>query len=1475
MGRKRRFFVSILGALLAVASSVNAIEIINEDKDPSKVVNTLSLSDSPWRSKTMLHPEKFVPDKDREWSGEDFFIDEFGVPCDFSKSSDIAEIQKFMRFDKKGKYEFKDGALQFTGDKKGFWFAFGPEPNTYYENPSLRFGCKWGKHRKDRYRISMTVSQNVPETTWEVSTFGYLGRYKNITEFKIKGEGEQVFEADAGIVRNLLDSFSRSGMCGFRLDCVTPEATVKIKDIKIAPYTGNVYFRKSFNLDFAPVMAHATYDSPITYDLYINGKLVDKGTDIYPQGTVKTIDLKPYLVKGKNTIAVRKEFFMWEGGSPEFIFEGVAVSRDGKELRILCPQGWKSTLNFQKGWMNLAYDDSKWKTPKPFESGLHQVITSWGSNGENFWTGVEPLHMGMLQTKPFGQKYPVWDYNKEVSFEVTVPAGVKGKLSPVLKIYKAQTRDLVKIVDAPAPTEKNGLNEYIFKFKDIGSGAFRLEWELADFSGKVTEMNRQELIMAGPIKQDILEYAGFEEQFNKRLELIRKIDCSKPQKSNEEFIDHAGMNSSAMIDKGSVVAMDGMKYRETGKCAWDWFAYRLHGLEIGTPYMAEIIVPDNKDRYIYSGIIEQWPIGFECNFKNGDWPNHTATGSCITGVDQPLSMKTKKIRFVFWPASKASAIFVMTGFRVFPAAAAEINIYKIKGDLPALKIPESKRMFGTHNERISVMTLTTGISENPLMGATNRRRNGLRDGWLNWYRAIERKIKWMRFQGRNMTVEGVFMYTHGDYPSIRNNTSISNQELDPPMLAVKMYNNNGIKCMLGVEYQSSPQVWASKLNHTSERKMWKTGEGVHQVDKYGRQVVGGNGSGINFLHPEGSRLILDCIGEIYDFYKDTGKVEGLFMVVGGWWQPAFTTASLTDIESTDVGYGDYTVALFEKETGVKLGVDSKDSKRFMKRYEKLMGEHKDLWIYWRAKKVREFFDKVRSLVGTGKNKWPLYIDLSIRIKDNPFLEPESTRKNRDRYYERCYSESGLPVELFGDNPDIHLVAHATVWAKFLSPYENWMYCKGMTNNRGSRGIISKLDSIYFHFHKGLDEVDQPAGAAAKWLWSTTGRGVFTPRWAGENAMAEYVNVLSWTIPNTIFYSWHDCNMDTGTGEEIRRFSRSFLLTPDAGFKPLSGKDVKGVIAESAVKDGKTYLRLVNNCPYYSNGYFKADASTAKDLLYDKELSASLFSGGKYSVELKPYDIRIIELGGLSGDISCDFKLPDEVEKEILEKAEYVLNDPLCLEAIPGDHIAIMFKAVTQKDAFALRVLMDDFEAKSAIASAESGRQALKNQQKLMTDLKKGRARIICASEREYTAPDGSRWLPDQAFTDGKAYGSEGATFAERGDQSIDGTDIDRVYQTEAYGARVFYRIPVPKGKYNVYIHFAETYIANKGPNMRMIGVKAENVIYPEKVDPFKLAGGWAKAYVLEMKDIPAYDGQIDIELTGGVGINGIEIERVK
>ena len=177
-----------------------------------------------------------------------------------------------------------------------------------------------------------------------------------------------------------------------------------------------------------------------------------------------------------------------------------------------------------------------------------------------------------------------------------------------------------------------------------------------------------------------------------------------------------------------------MKYRETGAGRWDYFSYRLHMRERGEPYLAEIIVPDNAPRCVYSGVVETYMLSF-CNNLPGmarGW--FTATGSCRAGVREPSTGEKRKLRYIFYPGSFTSSIVVMSGFAGFPAAACEINIYKIEGGLPALKIPETDKMFGSHNERLSTMNSTLGMCEQPLMIDKSIRMAPIDDVWFYWYK---------------------------------------------------------------------------------------------------------------------------------------------------------------------------------------------------------------------------------------------------------------------------------------------------------------------------------------------------------------------------------------------------------------------------------------------------------------------------------------------------------------------------------------------------------------------------------------------------------------------------------------------------------------------------------------------------------------------------------------------------------------------
>lgn len=1438
----------LLGSALLLASAAQATEIINDTSSPGLGMNVLPAGENRWLSPLMTCPA--APTR-TVWTGEDFFVGEYGSPCVFTE-----DWVKKYGFHGNGDYEVKNGAMTFTTGAKGFYFGFGAEAGDHVRD-SIRFGLPWGKNKKDNYRLSMELSQDSGATEWEFTTNSFFQSGLTPKSFTVKGKGGQTVETDLGIVRVL------DGTSGIRLACKTPGATVSIKSLKIAPYSKEVFFRKQFHLDAKPVVAPATFEAPETYELRINGQQIDAGSNIYPCGNVKTIDLAPYLAKGENLIEFRKEFFRWSGGSPDWLFEAAAIDRDGNIIRLLGDQSWRCSL-----------DAANWTAPKlsPAAPGLN--VTSL-ANGKAAATGVDPAHMGMIQTSPADRQYPLFDFNEDIRFNLKMPAGVVGNLTPSLSVREAGTGMPVETVNAGAPTgERGGLEQYAFPLKTRKPGPYKLEWTLRDNSGKLVETRLDELVVAGPIAQDSFGLGTFEEEFEKRLKLVKHIDCTTIPNS-ASFLDHAGMYSPAATNKGKVITSDGFRYRETGTSRWDYFAYLIELEKRGEPHVVEIVIPDNRDRCVYSGVVEKYPVAFSNNYPDGSRGRFKCTGTALTGIAKPLSFTERRLRYLYWPGNSAAAVVVMSGMQDYPAAASAINIYAIDGGLPALKSPETDRMFGSHNERLSTLLESLGAAESPLTLDNRFILNGLRDGWFMWYKAVERKIQLLRHRGMNMTVEGAYMYSQAQYPSPRHSPCVSNQELDGLRLALKMYKHNNIKCMLGFEYVVSPAVAISGVDKLSDRKVRQGAGGVQHVDRHGRQMGSSLGGGGNFLQPDSEKMMLDTLAELYGRYNSAGEVAGLFWVVGEWWAPGFIRGTFRDIENTEVGYDDLTVELFEQEAGLKLGITPSDPRRFQKRYDKLMADDlRPLWLHWRALKVRQFFDKARNIVGQGGDKWPIHIFPTGGFeKENPFDALEGTRAERDGYAAKRLADAGLIPELYPGGDGVNLVPALNTYSKYDSPSAPYLRIYGWNKSPSTLALINRAKAAYWCVANGLDEIDCPASGSSKWLWSHTTRGVFVPRWIGDNCMADFVDVMASTIiPKIVFDSWLDCNLETGHGDQLRRFAADFYATPELEFKPLSAK---GVTAQTATAGDVTYLRLVNDSPYPLTGFVRADAKSARDLVRDQELAAEPLSE-KYHLDLRPYDMRTISLRGLKGKVGCAFSLPDATTKEIAAKASFLLKDEACLKKIPGDLVAALAAKLQEGDAFALYRIMDNYEVAASIINTAKNYRALKNQTAFLYDLEQtGKARIICASERPYTDLRKKVWHPDQAYSGCGAYGNQGASFADRGEIPIQDTDLDRVYQTEAYGGHVFYHIPVPDGRYNIHLLFAETYAPINKPGIRLFTVKAEHLLHPEKIDPFALAGGFCRPYTLTFKDLPVNDGVIDIEMRGGVGIAGIEVEKAK
>lgn len=128
---------------------------------------------------------------------------------------------------------------------------------------------------------------------------------------------------------------------------------------------------------------------------------------------------------------------------------------------------------------------------------------------------------------------------------------------------------------------------------------------------------------------------------------------------------------------------------------------------------------------------------------------------------------------------------------------------------------------------------------------------------------------------------------------------------------------------------------------------------------------------------------------------------------------------------------------------------------------------------------------------------------------------------------------------------------------------------------------------------------------------------------------------------------------------------------------------------------------------------------------------------------------------------------------------------------------------------------------------------------------------------------GVEWLGDTGF--------DGGDVIERPDLPITNTTQPEIYRSEHYSMDSFTQ-KLPNGKYQVKLHFCETYEGITGPGERVFTFDVARKTFKD-FDVWAKAGGFARAYV-ETVPVEITNGQLLIKFTPQVEnpqINAIEI----
>ena len=399
-----------------------------------------------------------------------------------------------------------------------------------------------------------------------------------------------------------------------------------------------------------------------------------------------------------------------------------------------------------------------------------------------------------------------------------------------------------------------------------------------------------------------------------KARLITSIDCTQEYPSDKYF----GQGDVRVVESQAG------RYREAEAKSLSRFGYRFAIENIGRPHMLVVRFPDDKRRYM-------------C-MMNGTC--YDLTTGVFTDFAQPLSGKMLEIKQVFWPRWKDCSIVFMTWGNGEPAAAADIKVYELDGleplDVPGDKNDGSRREFGIQYED----PCGTASSE----GAMSRRE------WA------ERVAAYARHTGQKRFVYPIVWYHGPHYPSkcepaddfdcvvaqdrkqyirwtsqpadwvadmlkefekdgLELHTSLTllrlgslmkdmNIDLESIKGGKDTYNN----MLANNQVQAGTRDWTRTYNCTQFPQ-----NPCRQKNElaYGEHLNGPYGAGpmFNPLHPTVQKAILRLAEEIAQRYKKYPAFKGISFNL--WHSTILWYGSIKS------GYDDYTVALFEKETGIK------------------------------------------------------------------------------------------------------------------------------------------------------------------------------------------------------------------------------------------------------------------------------------------------------------------------------------------------------------------------------------------------------------------------------------------------------------------------------------------------------------------------------------------------------------------------------
>ncbi|MFA6292266.1 MAG: hypothetical protein WC637_10815, partial [Victivallales bacterium] len=450
--------------------------------------------------------------------------------------------------------------------------------------------------------------------------------------------------------------------------------------------------------------------------------------------------------------------------------------------------------------------------------------------------------------------------------------------------------------------------------------------------------------------------AGFPKEMRKTL--IHEIDCvtqkdmGKEIKAGEKFWDvteptriaksaageyrEGGDNTDTKLPSPPNLASH-LKYNSG-------FAYDIDVPKKQELYLLEVDYPDD-DRRTVNVFVAEPETDMSCQLYGG-----YETGDCFE-----LSNKMQTEKVLFWARGTKVRAAILSKNPGMRAAAAKIRVYKIEDGLvggPAQR-PDGRLMIHWMEE--PTRWLQHAVPPKELSPIAKD------------FLAIERYLRLCQYSGFNAVSPTEAIYQGTTYNS-KELEGWFIQPYDAPRIVAFMCEKFGMKYI--PEIHLSGQAWF----HTEVvDKLDPKTEDLYIWSRLGTSSMGGGGSWFcstwNPLHPAIQEKYIKIIGELSDKLADTPAFSGVSLRLMSWvWQ------GWNGLPSLNWGYGDWDIAQFQKDSGIKVPGETGSPDRFEKRFDFLTSEKMlPTWIAWRNGRMLDYYRQIRDRIRKANPEAVLYL----------------------------------------------------------------------------------------------------------------------------------------------------------------------------------------------------------------------------------------------------------------------------------------------------------------------------------------------------------------------------------------------------------------------------------------------------------------------------------------------------------------------